>query len=73
MTNLYECNFCKAMLPARDLYPVKEVDRDLKIHHFLLCRDCATDANNEKPGFNQFDYVDEFETESVSDYVERMR
>ena len=57
MPNLWECNFCKDMFIARDLFPCKKVAADNSIHHFLLCADCLRDfEETEAVG-----YVDEFE------------
>ena len=53
---MYECNFCKDMFIARDLFPCKTIAADRSIHTFVLCRVCLTDFEETET----MEYIDEF-------------
>ena len=67
MPKLWECNYCKGMFPARDLYPCKTVARDTQVHNFLLCKDCSVEFKETQ----DVNYVDEFE--DMERVIERLR
>jgi len=54
--NFWECNGCKRLFTARELYPCQWVDNNLEVHHFMLCRHCLTEYQDQ----NGSEYVDDF-------------
>ena len=68
MTNFWECNFCKNLFTAGNLYPCNIPDVHGLPRRYLLCSDCLAESED----LQLTTYIDELE-ETIDQQVERLR
>ena len=56
-TNFWECNNCKNLFTAKELYPCQLIGPDLKLRRYMFCADCLAEAEEMQTTV----YIDELE------------